>query len=216
MPDYIDALLATTQVSGSRVAMPSYEDVGDIGALQAVGDIGEEIAGLQAIGAIDEVGARKLRRHVASMKAALGPTPAAGAWDARRSPAFQRSARDTERRAPLGFTEDVSGAKFWTLPAVLGSTTTMRGKVSRVAHVNRLLIVPSAPGAIIQSLMVGDEEQLLASGVPVELYGPTALTDVEPDNFSPLGPALDFIVVLQNTTAGSITGTIGCKASCKR
>jgi hypothetical protein len=92
----------------------------------------------------------------------------------------------------------------------------MRAKVSRVAHVNRLLIVPSAPGVVIDSIKVGDEEQTLASGVSVELYGATALTDTVPDNFSPIGPGLDFIVTLKNTTAGAITGTIGTKATCKR
>ncbi len=50
----------------------------------------------------------------------------------------------------------------------------------------------------------------------MELYSTAALTDAVPDNFSPLGPALDFVVVLKNTTAVAITGTIGIKASVKR
>ena len=88
--------------------------------------------------------------------------------------------------------------------------------ISREAHADRLLIVPSAPGVVFQSIKVGDEEQLLAAGAPVELYSTAALTDAVPDNFSPLGPALDFIVTLQNTTAVAITGTIGIKAAGRR
>ena len=92
----------------------------------------------------------------------------------------------------------------------------MRGKVSRAAHPDRLLIVPSAPGMVLGSIKVGDEEQLLAPGAPVELYSEAAMTDAVPDNFSPIGPALDFDVVLVNTTLAPITGTIGIKATVKR
>lgn len=132
------------------------------------------------------------------------------------SPAFYRSGRDTARRAPLGFTERGTGASFFTLAAGVGQITTMEAKVSRVAHVDRLVIVPDAPGAVIQSIMIGDEEQVLNPGAPVELYSEFALTDSLPDNFSPLQSALDFKVVLQNTTAGEISGTIGCKALVER
>jgi hypothetical protein len=181
------------------------------------------ISGLVEIGYLTEVGADDLRRNLPTrpdLRAKLAKA-AATAMRGRTggglpSPPFARSGRDTERRAPLGFTEDVSGARFFSLAAAIGASTIMRAKVSRVAHVDRLLIVPSAPGAIIMSLKVGDEEQVLAEGVPVELYGASALTDTVPDNFSPIGPALDFIVTLQNTTAGAITGTIGTKCSVKR
>lgn len=168
------------------------------------GDVEEFIGALQEVGALSEVGAAAVRRR---WKGTGGNLP---------DPPFARSERSTERRAPLGFVEDNTGNNFFTLPAVLNSTTTMRGKVSRVTHANRLLIVPSAPGVVIESIKVGDEEQTLASGVPVELYGTTALTDSVPDNFSPLGPGLDLVVVLKNTTAVAITGTIGCKGSVKR
>jgi hypothetical protein len=167
----------------------------------------DEIAGLEQVGGISEVGAGKLKRIAASAKQIMGGLP---------SPPFGQSTRSTERRAPLGFTEDTSGANFFTLAAAVGATTTMRAKVSRVAHVNRLLIVPSLPGAVIDSIKVGDEEQTLASGVPVELYSAPALTDTVPDNFSPIAPGLDFIITLKNTTAVAITGTIGTKATCKR
>ena len=188
------------------------------------------IEGMVEVGAIDEVGATKVR-GAGSMKLrakmlkrlmmrkfrrrqrkdrvppGAGPLP---------SPPFGDSERSTQRRAPLGFLEAGTGANFFTLLPVIGATTTMTGKVSRTAHADRLLIVPSDPGVVLESVKVGDNEQLLASGAPVELYSTAALTDRIPDNFSPLGPALDFVVTLKNTTVLDITGTIGIKASVKR
>lgn len=185
-----------------------YDDVSgdDIGALES------EISGLVSVGALTEVGANRVRARMHSIRQ-RSAAPAGGRLP---SPPFAQSARDTERRAPLGFTEDGTGRNYFTLAAAIGAITTMRAKVSRVAHVDRLLIVPSAPGAVIESIKVGDEEQTLASGVPVELYGTSALTDTVPDNFSPIGPGLDCIITLRNTTASGITGTIGTKAACKR
>jgi hypothetical protein len=199
--DFVSEILQSRGVSGAGNGM--YDVSGD--------DVsGEEmISGLVSVGALTEVGANVIRRK---MRARPQSQPGGNL----PSPPFAQSGRDTERRAPLGFTEDGTGANFFTLAAVVGSTTTLRAKVSRVAHVDRLLIVPSAPGVVIESIKVGDEEQVLASGVSAELYGTTALTDTVPDNFSPIGPGLDFIITLKNTTAGVITGTIGTKASCKR
>lgn len=190
------------------------------------GRVRSTIDGLVRVGALTPVGAEALARELAS---APGNAPItaemvrqaaaerqASLMDSPPSPEFARSSRDTKRRAPLGFTEETTGAKFFTLAAVIGASTTMRAKVSRAAHVDRLLIVPSGPGAVIQSIFIGDEEQVLAAGAPVELYGPDALTDSVPDNFSPIGPALDMLVVLVNTTAVAITGTIGVKASVRR
>ena len=193
--DYVSDILSA-RVSGTGSAGEGMDE-GEVG-------FEDEIAGLVQVGALTEVGARRLRH---AHKKIGAPLP---------SPPFAMSQRGTERRAPLGFVEDGTGRFFFTLAAAIGATTTMRAKVSRVAHVDRLLIVPSAPGVVIDSIKVGDEEQTLAGGVPVELYGTTALTDTLPDNFSPIAPALDFIVQLVNTTAGAITGTIGVKASCKR
>lgn len=168
--------------------------------------IEDEISGLTEVGNLTEVGAQRLREKISAVMPKVRLP----------SPPFMQSERSTERRAPLGFTEDTTGAKFFTLAAAVGATTTMRAKVSRVAHVNRLLIVPSLPGVIIESIKVGDEEQTLASGVPVEIYSASALTDTVPDNFSPIAPGLDFIITLMNTSAVAITGTIGTKATCKR
>jgi hypothetical protein len=181
---------------------------------------GDLISGLEAVGALTPVGA-ELARKVASGQVTTAQllqnrTQIAARMGRLPSPPFAMSERSTERRGPLGFTEDGSGANFFTLPAVIGATTTMRAKVSRVAHINRLLIVPTAPGVVVESIKIGDEEQTLASGCPVELYSTTALTDTLPDNFSPLGSGIDCIVTLKNTTAGVITGTIGTKATVKR
>jgi hypothetical protein len=194
MADYVSEILSTV--------------AGQHGESMDLEMLTEEISGLREVGALQEVGADRLNRMVEAIKTGVGgPLP---------RPPFAQSERSTQRRAPLGFTEDGSGASFFSLAAAIGATTTMRAKVSRVAHVNRLLIVPSLPGAVIDSIKVGDEEQILASGVPVEIYSTAALTDTVPDNFSPIAPGLDFIVTLKNTTAVAITGTIGTKASCKR
>jgi len=176
------------------------------------------IGNLVAVGQLTEVGAQALRsarQHSIRGRVAAPARPNIPGMGL-PSPPFAMSDRSTERRAPLGFTEDGTGRNFFALAAAIGAITTMRAKVSRVAHVDRLLIVPSIAGAVIESIKVGDEEQTLASGVPVELYGASALTDTVPDNFSPIGPGLDFIITLRNTTATAITGTVGTKASVKR
>lgn len=198
-----------------------YED--EVSGDDEVGALDDEIAGLVEVGALTEVGARQLRRK---MKNKSRPRPAApqqqaapqggGSGAVLPSPRYARTSPETERRAPLGFTEEATGKNFFTLGATIGATTTMRAKVSRAASIDRMLIVPSDPGAVLDSIRVGDEEQMLASGVPVELYGSEALTDSVPDNFSPIGPGLDLIITLRNTTAAAITGTIGVKANCRR
>lgn len=177
------------------------------------------VRGLVEVGMLQDVGATAIManpdrtQRMGMLQAALAVRPTGAAMP---SPPFARSARDTTRRAPLGFEEKNTGENFFTLAGVQGATTTMTAKVSRTAHADRLLIVPSAPGAALQSIKVGDEEQLLSSGAPVELYSVQALTDSLPDNFSPLGGALDFVVVLINTGNVVITGTIGIKAACDR
>ena len=137
----------------------------------------EAVWGLVEVGALEEVGAQRMlatqgrQARAAQLAQVLGKTPVGSAMP---SPPFARSARDTTRRAPLGFVEDGSGAFFFSLAAAIGATTT------------------------------------------IELSSVDALTDTLPDNFSPLGPALDFVVVLFNTTAAAVTGTIGIKAAVDR
>lgn len=195
MADYMDEML---------------EDFEEVEGLDD--DADDEIGQLVEVGALTEVGARRLRRALRKSKR----KSYRGVGRGLPSPPFARSARDVQRRAPSGFIEDGTGANFFSLAAAIGATTTMRSKVSRAANVDRMLIIPSAPGAVISSILVGDEEQALATGAPVELYGPAALTDTMPDDFSPIGPALDMVVVLRNTTAVAITGTMGFKAQVKR
>lgn len=204
--DFVSELLGQVSGPGNGASMYGYEDSSGDEMMDTM------ISGLTEIGALTEVGAKQMKRAIKARQGAPGSMPGMPL----PSPPFAATKPNVERRAPLGFIEDGSGANFFTLAAAIGATTVMRAKVSRVSHINRLLIVPSAAGAVIDSLKVGDEEQVLASGVPVELYGTSALTDTVPDNFSPIGPGLDFIVTLKNTTAVAITGTIGTKASCKR
>lgn len=210
MADYVSEILSRVQGLGG-------DSMDDVMGDDVVGDLEQEIAGLVEVGALTEVGAARMRRRASTIRQRVPRgTPSRSIGSGLPSPPFAMSGRDTERRAPLGFTEDGTGRNYFTLAAAIGAITTMRAKVSRVSHVDRLLIVPSAPGAVIESIKVGDEEQTLAAGVPVELYGSSALTDTVPDNFSPIGPGLDFIITLRNTTASGITGTIGTKAACKR
>lgn len=125
------------------------------------------------------------------------------------SPAFARSPRDTMRRASGGFAQ-------FALAAAIGATATGVMKVSRVVHIDRLLIIPSGAGIVIDSIKVGDEEQLLQTGVPVEIYGVNALTDTLPDNFSPLQSGIDLVITLRNTTAGALTALVGVKGGVQR
>ena len=226
--DYVDNVLAELDDDDDVSGMMPPGDIDDGDGMEE--DTGY-IQGMMEVGAIDEVGARRLRgiRNKRMRRGYMRKMLKAWSRKARGaqrnqhqqmfglpSPAFGQSERSTQRRAPLGFVEDGTGAFFFSLAAGPNTTTTMKAKVARAAHSDRLLIVPSAPGVILKSVLVGDEEQLLSAGAPVELYSTAALTDSLPDNFSPLGPALDFSVTLQNTTAAAITGTIGIKASVKR
>lgn len=121
---------------------------------------------------------------------------------------FGRSARDLLRRAPLGFPAASVAAN--------ASATSVSQQLSRVFHPNRLLIIPSAPGLVIDSIRIGDEEQTLTPGTPVELYGVEALTDSLPDNFSPVQTGTTVTLLLRNTTGATITATIGMKGGVQR
>lgn len=121
---------------------------------------------------------------------------------------FGRSQRELLRRAPLGFPAA-------SVPA--NSTVNfVTQQVSRVYHPDRLLIIPSAPGLVIDSVRVGDEEQTVTSGAPVELYGAAALTDSLPDNFSPVQTGTTVTIALRNTTGAPISVTLGMKGGVQR
>jgi hypothetical protein len=91
------------------------------------------------------------------------------------SPPFGRSGRYVFRRAPLGFPSGTVAAN--------ASFAFVTQQVSRVYHPDRLLIIPAAPGLVIDSIRVGDEEQTVTAGAAVELYGVEALTDSEAGQF---------------------------------
>lgn len=181
-------------------------------------ELDEAVGELVEVGALEEVAAAAVKAAVRKgmpLQTALKRAKGMGAAPL-PSPNFATTAPGTMRRAPLGFLEDGTGSVGWSLAAVLGDTTTIRAQVSRVTHINRLLLVASATGAVITSLKIGDVEQLLNGAVSVELYGTAALTDTLADDFSPLKSGTDCVITLQNTTAGAITGTAGAKAFCKR
>lgn len=121
---------------------------------------------------------------------------------------FVRSSRDILRRAPGGFPS-------FSLAAAIGATATNAITVSRPVDISRLTITPSGPGIVMDSMKVGDEEQLLTSGVPVEMYGATVY-DVRSDNFTTLPAGIPLTIVLRNTTAGALTANIGFKGEVKR
>lgn len=121
---------------------------------------------------------------------------------------FGRSDRSLLRRAPLGFAEATVAAN--------ASATVVSQQLSRVFHPNRLLIIPSAPGVVVDSIRIGDEEQTLTPGTPVELYGVEALTDSLPDNFSPVQTGTTVTLLLRNTTGAAITCTVGMKGGVQR
>lgn len=173
------------------------------------------VSGLTGVSGLDAVGEDMTDAEVGAAvrrKLAAAPMPARlrmAAPAAAQSPMFARSARETLRRASGGFAQ-------FSLAAAIGATATLSMKVSRVVHIDRLLVVPSGAGIVIDSIKVGDEEQLLTPGVPVELYGTQALTDTLSDNFSPLASGIDLTITLRNTTAGALTALAGVKGGVER
>jgi hypothetical protein len=121
---------------------------------------------------------------------------------------FGRSERSLFRRAPLGFPDLTIAAN--------SSQSFVTQQVSRVFHPDRLVVIPSAPGIVIDSIRVGDEEQTVTPGTPVELYGTQALTDTLPDNFSPVQTGTTVTVMLRNTTGAPIDVTMGMKGGVQR
>jgi len=159
-----------------------------------------DVAGVREVAGMDDEEVGAMVKRMARQKMAGQAPP---------SPMFGVTAREVLRRAPLGFPQ-------FSLAAAIGATNAQSAKVSRKFHPDRLLIIPSAAGIVIDSVKIGDEEQLLTSGVPVELYGTLALTDSLPDNFSPVPAGLDVTITLRNTTAGALTALVGFKGGVER
>lgn len=159
-------------------------------------DVGyDDIEGLSD----EEVGAIvKRRARKAGSPAALVPQPGS----------MVRSSRDVMRRAPAGF-------PTFSLAAAIGAVSVQSIKVSRPVDITRLVMVPSGPGIVIDFMKVGDEDQLLTSGVPVEMYA-SGVFDARPDNFTTLPAGIDLTIQLRNTTAGALTCNVGFKGEVKR
>lgn len=137
----------------------------------------------------------------------VGAAAPAAARQQQGTPRMARSSRDVAKRAPLG---------FGTFSLTTGTSVTLTARVQRSFAADRLLVVASATGILITSIKVGDEEQLLGGQVPQELYGPQALADSRPDDFTPGPGGVDFTITLSNPTAGTITGSAGMKGLVKR
>lgn len=177
---------------------------------------------LEAVSGLDQVGLAEIGyesdeevgRKVKQMAAARArgvPMHAAHLAPAPANPAartFLRSSREVARRAPGG----VPGV---TLAAAIGDVKTTTVTLSRPVDISRLVLVATAAGAVLDSLKIGDEEQLLSNGVPVELYSST-LFDPRPDNFSTLPSGIPMTFTFRNTTAGAITVNIGFKGEVNR
>lgn len=166
------------------------------------------VSGLDEVG-LDEIGYMTDEEVGAKVKRAARRAAAAAPAATTAAPgSFVRSSRDVLRRAPGGF-------PTFSLAATIGATSTQSIKVSRPTDITRLVAVPSGAGIVMDSLKVGDEEQLLTGGVPVELFG-AQVYDSRPDNFSTLPASIDLTITLRNTTAGALTCNIGFKGEVKR
>jgi hypothetical protein len=166
------------------------------------------IAGLDEVG-LDEIGELSDEEVGAKVKRAARKARNVQPSTSTAAPgAFVRSSRDVLRRAPGGF-------PMFSLAAAIGATTTQSIKTSRPTDITRLVAVPSGPGIVMDSLKIGDEEQLLTSGVPVEMYGATVY-DQRADNFTTLPAGIDLTIQLRNTTVGALTCNIGFKGEVRR
>ena len=157
---------------------------------------------------LERVGAEAAEMAVTRVLQARGAANGNGIPAPLPSPDFYRSGRYVRRRAALGFPSS-------TIPANTALMVATQ-QVSRVFHPDRLLVVPAAPGLVIDSLLVGDEEQMITAAAPVELYGTQALTDRLPDNFTPVQTGTTVRITLRNTTGADIDVTAGMKGGVER
>lgn len=161
-------------------------------------DMIARVSGDDGVEGLEAVGAR--RRH-------HGHGPAGHPRGPAGTPLLARGTRETWRRAPLG---------LGNFSLLTGTSVTLSGQVQRPFQANRLLVTASDLGILITSIKVGDEEQVLNGSVPAELYGPEALTDSEPDDFTPGATAISFSVTLNNTNSGTVSGAVGFKGWVQR
>ena len=123
------------------------------------------------------------------------------------SKAFERTRRSTMKRAPLG---------FGTYSIATTASAILTARPQRAYHPDRLLVTSSQLGVVINSIKIGDEEQVLGNAVPAELYGVNALADSKVDDFSPIPSGIDASVTLTNSAGTTSTGAVGMKGMVKR
>lgn len=84
-----------------------------------------------------------------------------------------------------------------------GGTAILRGAPSLKFRVDRLMLVPDAPGALVLNIQAGNVSQTLGGqGGPVEAFGPASFGAGMTGQT--LDPAIEVVVTLQNPTGGPI------------
>lgn len=139
--------------------------------------------------------------------AAISGEEFVGAAGQAASRPMARTKAEVAKRAPLG---------FGTYSLAAAAVTILTARPQRAFHPDRLLVTSSQLGVIINSIKIGDEEQVLGGSVPAELYGTSALADPKSDDFTPSGGGLDFSITLTNSAATASTGAVGMKGLVKR
>lgn len=127
--------------------------------------------------------------------------------DPGRRAGLQRQQRELVKRRPLGFAPETSNT------VAAGATETFTATAKRGLRVNRLLVSTTAAGIVINSIKMGDVEQVLTPGVAAEAYGPDALTDSVPDNFDAIAANTEVTIEVENPTASPIDVTVAAKCA---
>ena len=109
--------------------------------------------------------------------------------------------RGRGRRIPANRVYDLGLGSITIGPGATGQLT---GSPAILFRVDRLFLVPTAPGAIVLDVKVGIVSQTVGgAGSPVESFGPTAIGSRM--SGQTLSPAVPCTVLLFNPTLGAIT-----------
>jgi hypothetical protein len=90
-----------------------------------------------------------------------------------------------------------------------GGSAILRGAPTLKFRADRLMLVPTAPGALVTQVMAGNVSQTMGSnGSPVEAFGPVAFGAAMTGQT--IDPAVEIFVTLTNPTIADITvsGTV--------
>lgn len=85
-----------------------------------------------------------------------------------------------------------------------GGSAVLRGAPTLPFRADRLMLVPSASGALVQQVMAGNVAQTMGSnGIPVEAFGPVSFGAAFTGQT--VAPAVEMFVQLTNPTGADIT-----------